>query len=50
MLPPPQQEEIPMAEAAVTPGKRGRHVLAAVTPQKPFTPLKRSNRYSINRM
>ena len=38
----------PPAATAVTPGKKGRHVLAAVTPQKPFTPLKRSNRCSTN--
>ena len=38
----------PPPSTAVTPGKKGRHVLAAVTPQKPFTPLKRSNRCSTN--
>ena len=48
---PPPEEEIPAAvTAAATPGKRGRHVLAAVTPQKPFTPLKRSNRYRTHRI
>ena len=48
---PPPEEEIPAAvTAAATPGKRGSHVLAAVTPQKPFTPLKRSNRYGTYRI